>query len=118
VVPRPRPAAPLAFDAGTRQYKLTGVTSLDLGGAKLTGVTGLAGVAGANVRGINVGVTADASLLRVSFPTPETDAAYGVQVSPSWPTMSAISDKTAEGFTITFGTPAPASATIDWLLVH
>jgi hypothetical protein len=118
VVPRPRPAAPLAFDAGTRQYKLTGVTSLDLGGAKLTGVTGLAGVAGANVRGINVGVTADASLLRISFPTPETDAAYGVQVSPSWPTMSAISDKTAEGFTITFGTPAPASATIDWLLVH
>jgi hypothetical protein len=54
----------------------------------------------------------------VTFHDPEGDGAYGVQVTPSWPTMSAISEKTAEGFTITFVAPAPDSATVDWLLVH
>jgi hypothetical protein len=115
---RPRPVAPLAFDPETKQYKLSGVASLDLGGAKLTGLTGLIGAASANVRGINVAVDAGATTLHVTFPTPESDGAFGITVTPSWATMSAISEKTAEGFIITFASPAPASATFDWLLVH
>ncbi|HEX3695816.1 MAG TPA: PilZ domain-containing protein [Polyangia bacterium] len=118
VIRRPRPVAPLAFDPATRQYKLSGVASLDLGGAKLTGLTGLIGAASANLRGINVAVELGATTLHVTFPTPEPDGAYGVTVTPSWATTSAIAEKTAEGFTITFATPAPGSATFDWLLVH
>jgi hypothetical protein len=112
------PPAPLAFDPETRQYKLNGVASFDLGGAKLTGLTGFSGASGANVRGINVVVEPGTTRLHVTFHDPEGDGAYGVQVTPSWPTMSAISEKTAEGFTITFVAPAPDSATVDWLLVH
>jgi hypothetical protein len=112
------PPPPLAFDPETKQYKLNGVTSFDLGGAKLTGITGFSGAPGANVRGINVTVESGTTRLHVTFHDPEGDGAYGVQVTPSWPTMSAISEKTAEGFTITFVAPAPDSATVDWLLVH
>jgi hypothetical protein len=91
---------------------------LDLGGAKLTGVTGITALPGANVRGINVMVVPGATTMRVSFRDPEADGAYGVQVSPSWPTTTAISEKTPDGFTIAFSAAAPETATVDWLLVH
>jgi len=118
VARRPRPPAPLAFDPATRQYRLNGVAMLDLGGAKLTGLTGLAGAATANLRGIDVAVAAGTTSLHVTFREPEPDAAYGVTVTASWPTITAISEKTAQGFTVSFAAPAPDTATFDWLLVH
>jgi hypothetical protein len=54
----------------------------------------------------------------VTFETPEVDDAFTVVVSLSWPAASAISRQTATGFTVDFGRPAPANATLDWALIR
>ena len=46
----------------------------------------------------------------------EPNANYGVVVTPSWGTTTFITAKTTGGFTINFGTTAPAGATVDWLI--
>ena len=71
-----------------------------------------------NLRGKNVAVTASATTLKVKFPMPEADADYAVFLEQSWLGQRAISEKTAAGFTVTFEKPAPAKATMDWLLVR
>lgn len=48
----------------------------------------------------------------------EPDANYGVWVSPSWLTTWRVTSKATTGFTVDFGTAAPASATIDWLITR
>lgn len=48
----------------------------------------------------------------------EPDATYGVQVTPSWATTVYVTAKTTAGFTINFGTAAPAGATCDWFLIR
>jgi hypothetical protein len=48
----------------------------------------------------------------------EPDIAYGVTVTPSWLTTVAVTAKRRDGFDLSFGTAAPANATIDWLLVR
>ena len=63
-------------------------------------------------------VAASATSLKVKFPTPEADADYAVFLEQSWLGQRAISEKTPEGFTVTFEKPAPAKATVDWLLVR
>lgn len=52
-------------------------------------------------------------------PTPvRADGDYAVFVEQSWITTRAVSDKTPDGFTITFATAAPEKATLDWMLVR
>ena len=48
----------------------------------------------------------------------EADGDYAVFVEQSWLTNRAISDKSPTGFKVTFATPAPPKATIDWMLVR
>lgn len=48
----------------------------------------------------------------------EPDATYGVNVTPNWLTTVQVTAKATSGFTINFGTPAPAGATVDWFLVR
>jgi hypothetical protein len=48
----------------------------------------------------------------------EPDASYGVWVAPSWNTSWWVGGKETTGFTINFGTPAPAGARVDWLIVR
>lgn len=48
----------------------------------------------------------------------ETDANYGVIVTPSWGTTAWVTNKATSGFTINFGTAAPANATVDWILMR
>lgn len=48
----------------------------------------------------------------------EPDATYAVQVTPSWLTTVRVTSKTTAGFTIDFGTAAPAGATVDWFIVR
>ena len=115
---RPRPPAALTFDPSTQQYRLAESVALDLGGARLTNVAGLNASTRANLRGIDVSVTPDATEMHVQLPAPEADSQYGIQITPSWKTVTAISEKTAAGFTIKFGSPAPESARIDWFLVR
>lgn len=102
----------------------SGELNFDGGGIGANGavskVQGLSGDAtpARNLRGKNVPVAANATSLKVTFPTPETDADYAVFIEQSWIGQRAISDKTPEGFTINFAGPAPAKATIDWMLVR
>jgi hypothetical protein len=41
-----------------------------------------------------------------------------VFIEQTWLTNRAVTEKTPEGFTVTFATPAPPDAKIDWLLVR
>jgi hypothetical protein len=115
---RPRPPAALTFDPSTQQYRLAESVALDLGGARLTNVAGLSAIPRANLRGIDVAVIPEATEMRVELAQPEADSQYGIQITPSWKTVTAISEKTAAGFTIKFGSAAPESARIDWFLVR
>lgn len=58
-------------------------------------------------------VTLAATSLVVTLPLSEQDANYGVSVTPSWLTTVRVHSKTTTGYTIEFGTGAPASATVD-----
>jgi len=73
---------------------------------------------GADMRGIDVAVESGVLYHEVALPRPETDGHFRVQVTPSWPTTFAIVGKSAAGFTVSFGTPAPAHAHLDWRLVR
>jgi hypothetical protein len=57
----------------------------------------------------------DASVNETGY---EPDATYGVIVTPNWLTTVQVTSKTVSGFTINFGTPAPANAKVDWFLVR
>jgi len=46
----------------------------------------------------------------------EIDANYAVVGTPSWNTTCWVTNKATTGFTINFGTAAPAGATVQWLL--
>lgn len=48
----------------------------------------------------------------------EPDTSYAIQVTPSWGTTVWVTAKAKGGFTINFGTAAPADATVDWFLVR
>ena len=76
------------------------------------------GAAQNNLRGIDVPVQAGATEAEVRFAIPERDANYAVAVTPSWLTDLCVPEKTAEGFTVQFGTPGPAAARIQWIMVR
>lgn len=71
-----------------------------------------------NLRGKNIAIAEKATTFRVKFAQSEADGDYAVFVEKSWLGDRAISDKTADGFTVTFASPAPAKATIDWMIVR
>lgn len=71
-----------------------------------------------NLRGKNLPVEDKAATYRVKFPKPETDGEYAVFVEQNWLTNRAIVEKTAEGFTVTFSTPASENAKLDWMIVR
>ena len=58
-------------------------------------------------------VTLAATSVSITFPRAEQDTAYGVSATPSWLTTVAVTSKSTTGCTITFGTAAPANATVD-----
>ena len=64
--------------------------------------------------GINVPVATSATTLAITFAQPESDLQYGVSVTPGWPTTLSVTAKGVNGFLISFGTAAPASATLDY----
>lgn len=66
--------------------------------------------------GCNLAVPTGATSLAVTLARREYDAGYGVTVTPSWLTIVAVTAKTTTGFTVTFGTAAPAGATVDYSL--
>ena len=54
----------------------------------------------------------------VRFSRPEQSPAYAVAVTPSWLSSYAVPAKTAEGFTVQFGDPAPQGARLDWIIMR
>ena len=71
-----------------------------------------------NLRGKNVTVPKGATSLRIQFARPEADADYAAFVEQTWITERAVSDKSPDGFTVSFAKPAPADARLDWLIVR
>jgi len=101
----------------------TGTLSVTGGNVSLPAITGVHGlsatpVAANNLRGINISVKQASSSLTITFPTPEPDASYALHVQPTWFTQDRIVNKTTTGFTVAFSSPAPAHATVDWILVR
>ncbi|QDU30400.1 hypothetical protein ETAA8_55400 [Anatilimnocola aggregata] len=115
--PAPKEAS-LTVSRETGEFQLAG-GGLNSGGA-VSGVAGLSGDdrAAMNLRGKNLVVAGEATTLKVKFPRPEADGDYAVFLELSWLTERAVSDKTAEGFTVTFAKPAPANAKLDWMIVR
>lgn len=68
--------------------------------------------------GTETPVTATATDVDVTLPLVEADAGYAVVATPNWDTTCFVTDKTTTGFTINFGTAAPASAVVDWSVIR
>ena len=71
-----------------------------------------------NVRGINQAITTGATTLAVTFGTAYPDAAYAVNCTANYNTTCFVTGKATTGFTLNFGTAAPASSTVDWFVAH
>lgn len=66
--------------------------------------------------GVSETVTLAATTLAVTFLASEVDTSYGVIATPNWSTTCYITAKAVTGFTINFGTGAPANATVDYIV--
>ena len=73
---------------------------------------------GKDSRGNNVAVEEGLDYLQITFEEPRENGDYNVQIQPGWLTVTAVSNKTAEGFRVRFKEPAPADAVFDWLLIE
>jgi hypothetical protein len=66
--------------------------------------------------GVQITVTAAATTAVIPFIRDEADTNYGVQIMTSWLTTRAVTVRTKSSFTCTFGTAAPASALLDFII--
>jgi hypothetical protein len=64
---------------------------------------------------VQAAVTLAATTKAVTFLRTEPNALYGVVATPSWGTTVWVTNRTTTGFTLHFGTGAPANALVDWL---
>ena len=71
-----------------------------------------------NIRGYNTSVTAATTTKVVTFGTAHPDANYAVLCTPNWNTTCFVSGKTTTGFTLNFGTAAPAGQLVDWFVAR
>jgi len=95
-----------------------GPVAMDVAGVVETAGLSATPTPARNLRGIDVPAPASATRIEVSFPTPEPDAAYSLNVQPSWLTHDAVTTKTPAGFTVVFSAAAPAEARLDWQLIR
>lgn len=71
-----------------------------------------------NIRGYNVAVSVSATSQVVTFGTAHPDANYAVFCTPDWNTTCYVTNKTANGFTLNYGTAAPAGQLVDWFVAR
>ncbi len=109
----------LSVDPKTGTFELAN-GDVDVNNRAVQGIRGLSATdkPAANLRGMDIAIPAGATEFALAFPTPETDAAYAVSVTPSWMTALCVPTKTDKGFTVQFATPAPAGAKLDWVIVR
>jgi len=65
--------------------------------------------------GVRLSVTAAATTKAVAFTREMPDTTYGIVATPSWNTTVYPTNRTTTGFTLNFGTAAPANATVDYV---
>lgn len=109
----------LIVEPETGDFVLAG-GNVDVSGKSLERVRGISGTdtPAANLRGIDVPIEVGATEAEIRFGVAEKDAKYAVAITPSWMTNVCSPTKTAEGFTVRFGTPAPEGATIQWIMLR
>lgn len=101
-----------------------GTLNYDGGGAAIPGgLSQVGGLSGGeskanNLRGIKVPVKAGDKQIVVKFPKAEADGEYAVFLELSWLTNRAVTEQTAEGFTVSFETAPPADAKLHWMIVR
>lgn len=79
---------------------------------------GMGTTPGSNLAGITA-VATSATTASVTFTYPaEPSTQYAVQLTTTWQTTIAITSKSTTGFTVSFGTAAPASSSVHWLIVR
>lgn len=114
----PPKEAVLTVDRDSGEFRFRGA------GIRTNGpITAAAGLSGdeqpaRNLRGKNVAVDEGSRSVKVAFPRAESDGEYAVFLELSWLTNRAVTEKTADGFTVQFDQPAPAGAKLDWMLVR
>ncbi|MEA3401758.1 MAG: hypothetical protein U9R79_11010 [Armatimonadota bacterium] len=115
----PTGGSSLTCDPASGNFVLQG-GDVDVSGGAVKRVRGVSATetVSSNLRGIDMAVEAGATEATVSFPRGEMDARYAVSVTPSWLTTVAVPEKTSDGFTVQFGTPAPEGARIDWIMIR
>lgn len=112
----PPQVASLTVNRHSGEFQFDG-GGVQAGGA-VSGVTGLSADSkpAKNLRGKNVAVAGET--YTVKFAHPEADAEYAVFLELSWLTERAVTEKTADGFTVQFAKPAAAGAKLDWMIVR
>ena len=71
-----------------------------------------------NARAINAAITNGQTTLAVTFSSAYPNANYGVLCTPNYATTCYVTNQTANGFTLNFGTAAGAGATVSWMAVQ
>jgi hypothetical protein len=71
-----------------------------------------------NLRGIYVHVKNGATVVNVRFPRKELDNSYSIVVQPNWFSLDKVVEKSSEGFSVEFSTPAPKNAGFDWQMIR
>lgn len=73
---------------------------------------------GSNTRGVDVAITQSSTTLNVTFGTVYPSANYAVLCTPNYSTTCYVTNKTTNGFTLNFGTAAPANASVSWMAIR
>lgn len=66
--------------------------------------------------GVKIPVTVTAVTAVIPLARKESDTNYGVHITTSWLTTRAVTARTTSSFTCTFGTAAPASSLLDFII--
>jgi hypothetical protein len=116
--------ATIGFDPDKENYYLRGAKAIEVENASLNFVRGLSATekSANNLCEVNVPVEANSKNITITFKTPEIDPEYGIQITPSWLTVCAVTDKTETGFKILFEKSPSAdgreNGKIDWFLAR
>jgi len=99
---------------------ISGAAPLGLADKPLTQAQGLSArrEKASNLRGLDTAVPEGATSVQVRFDTAERNPQYAVLVRPSWITNHAVTERTADGFTVAVDHPAPVGASLDWVIVR
>jgi hypothetical protein len=109
--------AKLNVDEATGDLTFNGGLYIPGGFTQVGGLSGTA-IAANNLRGIDVAVPARSTTLAVKFPKAEADADYALFLETNWLTGRTVTAQTPEGFTLSFDTPAPDNAHLNWMMVR